>query len=146
MMQRCYNPNDRKFKNYGARGITVCERWHDAANFISDMGKKPSPACSIGRINNDGSYSPENCRWETAMQQARNRRSNRLTLAKAREIRMLSERGYSQGELAREFKVSVQIISDILIGRIWSEDPTNPIRKVQEIMKNSRPNSTQEGA
>lgn len=75
-IDRCTNENCKYFKNYGGRGITVCERWmgHDGLeNFISDMGPKPSPKHSIDRINNDGNYEPGNCRWATWKEQERNR-------------------------------------------------------------------------
>lgn len=78
MKSRCLNPNDTAFKNYGARGIKVCDRWlgdDGFVNFIADMGRRPSPELSIDRYpDNDGNYEPDNCRWATWSQQMRNRR------------------------------------------------------------------------
>lgn len=89
MLQRCSNPNNEKFPIYGARGIKVCERWKEFKNFIEDMGRRPSSKHSLGRINNNRNYSPENCRWETAKEQARNRRSNRLLTFQGRKMTMV---------------------------------------------------------
>lgn len=73
---RCFNPNDRAFHNYGGRGITVCARWRDGyENFLADVGRRPSPKHSIDRYpDNDGNYEPDNVRWATKSEQQRNRR------------------------------------------------------------------------
>ncbi|NHZ94588.1 hypothetical protein [Massilia sp. CCM 8734] len=76
---RCTVPTNPAYKDYGARGITVCDRWVDSVeNFLADMGAKPSPAHELDRENNDKGYSPENCRWVTRKVNDRNRRSNRM--------------------------------------------------------------------
>lgn len=78
MKARCNNPKDRKYPDYGLRGIKVCDRWvNDFAAFLSDLGPRPSAAHSLDRINPDGDYEPPNCRWATAKVQSRNKRVHR---------------------------------------------------------------------
>lgn len=73
MLGRCYNAKVRAYPRYGGAGITVCERWHDPANFIADMGEPPD-GTSLDRIDSSLGYSPENCRWATVEMQGQNRR------------------------------------------------------------------------
>lgn len=77
MKQRCNNSRCKRYKYYGARGIKVCDRWLDFDNFIADMGRRPGKGYSIDRIDNDGNYEPDNCRWATQTQQILNRRDIR---------------------------------------------------------------------
>lgn len=90
MHRRCYDDTRKDFPRYGGRGIKVCQRWHDFASFFVDMGPRPSREHSLDRINSNGDYEPNNCRWATALQQQNNRSDNRIVTWRGK-TRTLSE-------------------------------------------------------
>lgn len=85
MRRRCDNPSHPAYKWYGARGITVCERWSVFKWFLEDMGERPAGA-SLDRIDNNGNYASANCRWVGAKEQGRNKRTNRLVTARGETL------------------------------------------------------------
>lgn len=124
MRSRCSNPNSTAYADYGGRGIKVCDRWqNDYAAFLADVGKRPSPAYSIDRINNDGNYEPSNVRWATDEQQGRNKRNNRRLTYQGKTLTV------------SEWAEGLGIRRGLLTGRIkagWTDEEilTRPIDRV----------------
>lgn len=117
MKGRCDNPNNREYPYYGGRGIQVCARWRESfETFYADMGPRPSRKHSLDRIDNDGDYSPDNCRWATRIMQANNKSSNRI----------LEFNGKRQtiAEWSRETGISEKNITGRLNRRGWSIERT----------------------
>ncbi len=116
MKTRCLNPNYPRFKNWGGRGIRVCERWMDFENFLADMGEKPE-GLTLDRIDNDGDYEPGNCRWATRKQQVQNRRdqkNQKFFIATKQEEVVISN---NQLEFARQHGLYQSGIAKCLNGR-----------------------------
>lgn len=78
MRERCFSATCKDYPRYGGRGISICQRWNDFGLFLADMGARPSPSHSLGRIDNNIGYTNENCSWQTATEQARNRSTSRI--------------------------------------------------------------------
>jgi hypothetical protein len=119
---RCNNVKSTYYKNYGGRGISVCSRWMEYQNFLSDMGRAPSVKHQIDRIDNDGNYEPGNCRWVTRTENMRNTRRKRMVNING-ENKMLID-------VAREYGISNSAL-DLRLRRGWSiEEALNtPARK-----------------
>jgi hypothetical protein len=113
MKSRCNNPKMKNYHLYGARGITVCERWMFSFEaFLEDMGKKPE-GYSLERIDNEKGYTPENCKWATYTDQCRNRRSTRRVVFEGKEILL--------PVLAEKFSISLTKLRQRL-DRGWSPE------------------------
>jgi len=121
MIQRCTNPKNKSWANYGGRGITVCEKWLSFEAFIADMGERPSPQHSIDRKDNSLGYSAENCRWATRSEQGRNTRSTRLNEDRVREIRVRRITGETCKSIALSMGVSHSLIKQVSRGEIWGD-------------------------
>lgn len=131
MMGRCYNPSRHNHNHYASRGIKVCDRWRSFENFLADMGERPD-GLTLDRIDNDGDYTPENCRWATPVQQARNSRRAKLTEGIVDEIRQAWKSWEGRKKeciqaLADEHGVSFSLIEKIVHGKKWVErgEPTD---------------------
>jgi hypothetical protein len=132
MLSRCTNPKTSRFKDYGGRGITVCERWLESfENFLEDMGEKPE-GTTLDRIDSDGNYHKENCRWVSPAQNSLNKRNNRY----------LTFRGKTQ--TLKEWADEIGIKRSCLVARLdtmlWSiEDAlTKPVDPSGYNRKNNR--------
>jgi len=121
MMGRCYSPKINGYVNYGGRGIKVCNRWHNVANFLEDMGERPKDM-QIDRIDNDGNYEPINCRWVSRVDNARNKPNTKLNTEAVKVIKYaIKYLGYTYERLANLHGVSMATISNIKNGKGWSD-------------------------
>ena len=137
---RCYNPNRKKYEIYGGRGIKVCDEWlgrNGYANFrkwaLANGYDENAPKyqCTIDRIDNDGDYSPENCRWIDCKKQANNRRSNRMITFNG-ETKTIAQWGEATGILEDTIKARIDYYG-------WSTEKalTTPVIKTKKVKANA---------
>ena len=115
MIQRCENPKVLGYKNWGGRGISVCERWHKFENFYADVGDPPK-GLTLDRINNDGNYEPTNWRWATRKEQTNNSRTLYWFRAWHKDM-MCQFMSKNQSEFARMWRLSFPCVSLCLSGK-----------------------------
>lgn len=110
---RCHNPKNKSYSNYGGRGIVVCKRWRDSyESFLKDMGRRPSPKLQVERINNNGNYEPGNCTWSTRKAQANNKRSN-VYISHAGVVKTLAQ-------WSETIKVRYNIVRKRIVQHKWT--------------------------
>ena len=121
MKQRCYDKKHKSYHRYGARGITICKEWLDSLDVFVLWANSTgySNGLQIDRIDNDGSYCPENCQWLTPVENSRKSPATKLTMEKAEEIRRLISIGVKNKTIAEQFGVVSSLISNIKAGKAW---------------------------
>jgi hypothetical protein len=118
MIRRCHSETHKAYKNYGARGIEVCDKWRKFDGFFEDMGIQPKNM-TLERINNELGYSKDNCKWATVTEQARNRRSTKLNIDQVKTIKEMIANGFTQKNIAECFGVSRGNIGHIAQNATW---------------------------
>ena len=123
MGYRCYNPNHSNYKNYGGRGVTVCDEWRKGFSQFREWAIPLwAPGLEIDRIDNDGNYEPANCRFVSPKENARNRRDTVLNPALVREIRAWHWMGVKNyAEIGRRVGVSPQVVHNVIVGGQWED-------------------------
>lgn len=122
MIQRCTNPKTTHYEDYGGRGITICKQWMKFENFYKDMGDPPT-GMSLDRRNNNGNYTPNNCKWSTRKDQSNNQRTNRLITFKNKTLTL--------SQWADKLNIRAKVICDRINKLKWpiKKAFTTPVRK-----------------
>ena len=120
---RCYYKKDINYKNYGGRGIKVCKEWRDSYPLFKEWAIKSGykETLTIDRIDNNGNYSPQNCKWSTRKEQNRNKSTTKLNSTKVKEIKILLKQNIAPKDIAKKFNVHKTTIYDIKRNRIWKD-------------------------
>jgi hypothetical protein len=117
--KRCFSPKNKRFADYGGRGILMCDLWANSfAAFLEDMGERP-PGTTLDRINVDEGYEPGNCRWASRFEQAQNTRANVASVESVKAIRRAYEMGATPKQLAKEFGMSASNVGMIAKRHTW---------------------------
>jgi hypothetical protein len=121
MRTRCSAEGRDNADRYADRGVTICDQWESFDNFLADMGERPEGKTLDRWPNAQGNYEPENCRWATPREQARNTRRNKLTLETATEVALMRLRGEECKVIATRFGISESLPREIVKGRCWPD-------------------------
>lgn len=122
MVSRCNNKNNKDYDRYGGRGISICSDWLSFESFVEwafENGYKDT--LEIDRIDNNGDYSPDNCRWVTRAENVRNSTTTKLSVAEVKEIKKLLQHGYSQRKIGVLYNVSKSCIKAISDNKTWRD-------------------------
>ena len=119
MLQRCNTKSDKRYKDYGGRGIEVCDRWFSFSNFLLDMGEKPKGE-TLDRQNNNKGYTKSNCRWVTVQVNCQNRRTTVLNKKLVLEIRKLKNTGMLIKDIAAKLNINYGTCRSVTSGKSWS--------------------------
>lgn len=126
IIQRCTNKSVTSWRNYGGRGISICDRWRNSFKaFFEDMGHRPSKSHSIDRIDNDKGYEPTNCRWGTPQEQATNKRfhrSQKLSIDDVQIIRSRFKAGETVKSIGADYPVTIWHLRRVISGTVWKQE------------------------
>jgi len=120
IIQRCNNPNNTAYDSYGGRGISVCDDWLMFENFYKDMGTSYQDTLTIDRIDYNGNYCKENCKWSTKLDQGRNTRTVKLSVEIALIIKQRRANGESNRQIAKDYDCHHTAIYNCVRGKTWS--------------------------